>query len=82
MAKRYDVIILGAGNAGFGVSAIAHDAGKKIAFVEERDFGGTCPNRGCTPKKVLVAAAHALHEIPSPALMVSRWAHRSWTGPS
>jgi glutathione reductase (NADPH) len=30
---------------------------------EERDFGGTCPNRGCTPKKVLVAAAHALHEI-------------------
>ena len=82
MAERYDVVILGGGNAGFGVSAIAHDAGKKIAFVEERDFGGTCPNRGCTPKKVLVAAAHALHEIPSPALMVSRWAHRSWTGPS
>ena len=24
---------------------------------------GTCPNRGCTPKKVLIAAAHALHEI-------------------
>ena len=63
MAAKYDVIILGGGNAGFGVSAIAHDAGKSIAFVEERDFGGTCPNRGCTPKKVLVAAAHALHEI-------------------
>jgi glutathione reductase (NADPH) len=63
MAEKYDIIILGGGNAGFGVSAIAHDAGKTIAFVEERDFGGTCPNRGCTPKKVLVAAAHALHEI-------------------
>ena len=63
MAQRYDVVILGGGNAGFGVSAVAHDAGKTIAFVEERDFGGTCPNRGCTPKKVLVAAAHALHEI-------------------
>ena len=63
MVNTYDVIILGGGNAGFGVSAIAHEAGKKIAFVEERDFGGTCPNRGCTPKKVLVAAAHALHEI-------------------
>ena len=37
--------------------------GKTIAFVEEWDFGGTCPNRGCTPKKVLMAAAHALHEI-------------------
>jgi len=63
MSKKYDVIIIGGGNAGFGVSAVAAEAGKSIAFVEERDFGGTCPNRGCTPKKVLVAAAHALHEI-------------------
>lgn len=63
MADKYDVIILGGGNAGFGVSAIAHEAGKKLAFIEEWDFGGTCPNRGCTPKKFLVAAAHALHEI-------------------
>lgn len=63
MAKRFDIVILGGGNAGFGVSAVAHEAGKSIAFVEERDFGGTCPNRGCTPKKVLVAAAHCLHEI-------------------
>jgi len=63
MTNKYDIIILGGGNAGLGVSAIAHGAGKKIAFIEERDFGGTCPNRGCTPKKVLVAAAHSLHEI-------------------
>jgi glutathione reductase (NADPH) len=67
MTKRYDIIILGGGNAGFGVSAVAHEAGKTIAVVEDRDFGGTCPNRGCTPKKVLVAAAHALHEIDSAA---------------
>jgi glutathione reductase (NADPH) len=67
MIDTYDVVIVGGGNAGFGVSAIAHEAGKKIAFVEERDFGGTCPNRGCTPKKVLVAAAHALHEIETAA---------------
>ena len=63
MSEKYDVIILGGGNACFGVSSVVHEAGKKIAFVEERDFGGTCPNRGCTPKKVLVAAAQALHEI-------------------
>jgi glutathione reductase (NADPH) len=63
MRESYDVIIIGGGNAGFGVSAVAHEAGKSIAFIESRDFGGTCPNRGCTPKKVLVAAAHALHEI-------------------
>lgn len=63
MSKRYDIVILGAGNAGFGVSQVAHAAGKSIAFVESDEFGGTCPNRGCTPKKVLVAAANALHEI-------------------
>ena len=63
MPEKFDVVIIGGGNAGFGVSAIASEAGKSIAFIEERDFGGTCPNRGCTPKKVLVAAAHALHEI-------------------
>jgi glutathione reductase (NADPH) len=63
MTDRYDIVILGAGNAGFGVSQIAQAAGKSIAFVESDQFGGTCPNRGCTPKKVLVAAAHALHEI-------------------
>ena len=61
--NKFDVVIIGGGNAGFGVSAIVSEAGKSIAFIEERDFGGTCPNRGCTPKKVLVAAAHALHEI-------------------
>ena len=63
MTERYDIVIIGGGNAGFAVSAIAAEAGKRIAFVESWDFGGTCPNRGCTPKKVLVAAAHALHEI-------------------
>ncbi len=63
MGQPFDIVILGGGNAGFGVSSVAHEAGKSIAFVEPWDFGGTCPNRGCTPKKVLVAAAHALHEI-------------------
>ncbi len=63
MSNRYDIIIIGGGNAGLGVSAIAAEAGKNIAIIEERDFGGTCPNRGCTPKKVLVAAAHSLHAI-------------------
>ena len=63
MSERFDIVIIGGGNAGFGVSSVAAEAGKRIAFIEEWDFGGTCPNRGCTPKKFLVAAAHALHEI-------------------
>ena len=62
-SDSYDVLILGGGNAGFGVTVPTREAGLKVALVEERDLGGTCPNRGCTPKKVLVAAGHALHEI-------------------
>lgn len=68
MAQKFDVVIVGGGNAGFGVSAVAHEAGKSVAFIEELDFGGTCPNRGCTPKKVLVAAANALDEIERAAI--------------
>ena len=63
MADRFDVVIIGGGNAGLAVAAVAHGAGKRVAIIEEWDFGGTCPNRGCTPKKVLVAAAHVLDEI-------------------
>jgi len=58
-----DVLIIGGGNAGFGVTVPTRAAGMKVVMVEARNLGGTCPNRGCTPKKVLVAAAHALHEI-------------------
>jgi glutathione reductase (NADPH) len=61
--EKFDVVILGGGNAGIGVTGPARRAGLSVAMIEARDLGGTCPNRGCTPKKVLVAAGHALHEI-------------------
>lgn len=62
-AKSYDVLVLGGGNAGMGVTAPTRKAGLSVALVEQDLLGGTCPNRGCTPKKILVAAAHSLHEI-------------------
>ncbi|HJT15557.1 MAG TPA: NAD(P)/FAD-dependent oxidoreductase [Dongiaceae bacterium] len=61
--ETYDVVILGGGNAGMAVTVPTHAAGLSVALIEPAELGGTCPNRGCTPKKVLVAAAHALHEI-------------------
>src|SRR5919108_2231137 len=61
--EAYDVVILGGGNAGMGVTGPTRAAGFSVAMIEPAELGGTCPNRGCTPKKVLVAAAHALHEI-------------------
>src|SRR5262252_1941687 len=64
MATRsFDVVILGGGNAGMGVTVATRGAGLSVAMIEPDLLGGTCPNRGCMPKKVLVAAAHALDEI-------------------
>ena len=61
--EKFDVLILGGGNAGIAVTVPTRKAGLSVAIVEARDLGGTCPNRGCTPKKVLIAAAHALDTI-------------------
>ena len=61
--QKFDVVILGGGNAGIGVVGPVRRAGMSVAIIEADLLGGTCPNRGCTPKKVLVAAGHALHEI-------------------
>jgi glutathione reductase (NADPH) len=61
--EKIDVVILGGGNAGMGVTGAVRRAGLSVAMIEARELGGTCPNRGCTPKKFLVAAGHALHEI-------------------
>ena len=61
--RSFDVVILGGGNAGMGATVAPREAGLKVAMLEPDLLGGTCPNRGCMPKKVLVAAAHALDEI-------------------
>ena len=61
--RRYDMLAVGAGNAGLGAAFVARDAGMSVAVVEKRDVGGTCALRGCVPKKVLVAAAQVLHQI-------------------
>jgi len=79
-SEVYDVVILGGGNAGFGVTVATRAAGMKVVMAEARDLGGTCPNRGCTPKKVLVAAAHALHEIGQAHVHCIRWANRCSIG--
>lgn len=65
MTNSYDVIVLGAGNAGFAPAGVAKEAGKSVLVIEGRDYGGTCPTRGCVPKKVLVAAGETLQAIAS-----------------
>jgi pyruvate/2-oxoglutarate dehydrogenase complex dihydrolipoamide dehydrogenase (E3) component len=57
----FDAIIIGAGQAGPSVAARLTQAGKSVAYVERKLFGGTCVNTGCTPTKAMVASAYVAH---------------------
>lgn len=60
MPPVYDAVVIGTGVSGTTASFQLSEAGKKIAVVDEREFGGTCPLRGCDPKKILVGAAEIM----------------------
>lgn len=55
--KKYDAIVIGAGQAGIPLSKRLAIAGMKTAIIEKRLVGGTCIIDGCTPTKVMVASA-------------------------
>ncbi|HVV45690.1 MAG TPA: mercuric reductase, partial [Bryobacteraceae bacterium] len=61
MPARYDAIIIGTGQAGPGLAARLAKAGKKVAIIERKLFGGTCVNTGCIPTKTMIASAYAAH---------------------
>jgi pyruvate/2-oxoglutarate dehydrogenase complex dihydrolipoamide dehydrogenase (E3) component len=57
--QTYDAIVIGTGQAGPSLAARLAGAGRKVAIVERKRFGGTCVNNGCIPTKALVASARA-----------------------
>jgi pyruvate/2-oxoglutarate dehydrogenase complex dihydrolipoamide dehydrogenase (E3) component len=59
--SQYDAIIIGTGQAGPSLARRLAAAGKRVAIIERKRFGGTCVNTGCTPTKTLVASAYAAH---------------------
>jgi len=61
MTSRFDAIIIGTGQSGPSLAARLAGAGRKVAIIERKDFGGTCVNTGCIPTKTLVASAYAAH---------------------
>jgi len=63
MAKTFDAIIIGAGQAGPSLAGRLTDAGMTVAVVERHLFGGTCVNTGCTPTKTLIANARVAYQM-------------------
>jgi glutathione reductase (NADPH) len=56
----YDLIVIGTGTAAQVASARVRKAGRSVAVIDHRPFGGTCALRGCDPKKMLVSGAEAI----------------------
>jgi len=59
----YDVIVLGAGPAGYVAAIRAAQLGLKTAVVEKEFLGGICLNVGCIPSKALLRNADIVHII-------------------
>lgn len=55
--EKFDVIIIGTGQAGPSLAASLAKNGYKTAIIEKAHLGGTCVNVGCTPTKAYVASA-------------------------
>ena len=61
MTRKFDAIVVGAGQAGPSLAGRLTAAGMSVAVIERKLFGGTCVNTGCIPTKTLIASAHAAH---------------------
>ena len=57
MSDSFDLIIIGAGPAGYVAAARAAELGMKVACVEKNALGGTCLNVGCIPSKALLESS-------------------------
>ncbi|MGD1921737.1 MAG: glutathione-disulfide reductase [Pleurocapsa sp.] len=58
MSYDFDLFVLGAGSGGIATARRAAQYGAKVGIVESDRLGGTCVNRGCVPKKLMVYASH------------------------
>src|SRR5690606_16457737 len=61
--KKYDAVIIGAGQAGMPLARKISKKGLKVALIEQDKIGGTCINDGCSPTKTMVASAKAAHLV-------------------
>lgn len=63
MSYDFDLFVIGAGSGGIATARRAAEYGAKVGVVEYDRLGGTCVNRGCVPKKLMVYASHFPHQF-------------------
>jgi len=68
MSFDYDLIVIGAGPAGYCGAIKAAQLGLKTALIEKENIGGTCLNKGCIPTKSLLHSATLYKKLKSASL--------------
>lgn len=63
MERSADVVVIGAGPAGYVCAIRLAQLGKKVTVVERGDIGGVCLNVGCIPSKALIHAGSIYEKI-------------------
>ena len=63
MAENYDVVVIGAGPAGYVAAIRAAQLKQKTAIVDKQWLGGVCLNVGCIPSKSLLKNAEVAHTL-------------------
>ena len=66
MASNYDAVVVGSGSGMFVVYEAVF-RGLSVALVDKGPLGGTCPNLGCIPSKMLMFPADRVVEIQEAA---------------
>ena len=57
MPEEYDVVVLGSGAPGKLLAWTLASQGKRVAVIERRYVGGSCPNIACLPSKNVIHGA-------------------------
>ena len=68
-AYDYDLAVIGGGSGGLAGAFRAAAHGAKVVLLEPGEFGGTCVNVGCVPKKAMWLAADLAQRIDLAARM-------------
>src|SRR5713101_6398322 len=56
-AEKYEILVLGSGEAGKWTAWTMADEGHRTAMVERKWLGGSCPNIACLPSKNVIYSA-------------------------
>jgi mercuric reductase len=62
-SDTFDLVVIGAGSAGFSAAITAAEAGAQVALIGYGSIGGTCVNVGCVPSKAMIRSVETLHSV-------------------